>query len=358
MQLKYHMYCNATGYSIAAQEYILAMLQTQPDLDIKTQFYNPNTTQGVSPTRHQLFTGLSKKPDSEKRINFFHSIPPRYRPIRGMKNIGFTVFETVNPPKAWVSKMNEMDMIITCSAFNKGTFEANGVKVPITVIPHTFDPLMFHGSIKSNGRYDKKTFLALGTWKKRKNWECLIKGFYDAFEKKDNVCLLAKTDRTEELKKTVEHIKKTSEWRTKDTAPIFAVTEKACSFEEIPSFMKRGDYYITVSHGEGFCLPALHAMALGIPVLVPRFGGVLEFANADTATWIEPYEYKKIPSMDGVPQFSNAIWPLFQVTEVAQKMKEVYNKNPLQKTAQAYRLAHASFTYSSVGKRMIEAIYG
>jgi len=57
------------------------------------------------------------------------------------------------------------------------------------------------------------------------------------------VCLLVKTDHPEFLKKTVELIKSTTKWKTKNTAPIYADPKGICPFEDIPSLMKKADVY-------------------------------------------------------------------------------------------------------------------
>lgn len=356
MQIIYKLYLGSTGYATSAQDYIKALLFVQPDLDIKTQFYNLATSTGVSKERHDFFHTLSKKQDTHPQIDIFHCIPPRFRRNpSSAKNIGIAIFETINPPKNWIDQMNTMDTIITASQFNKSVFESNGVKVPIFVVPHCFDPQMFNKDVKPNGRYAKFTFFALGTWKQRKNWDSLIKAFYDGFENKNNVCLIIKTDKPDELKRTVLRIKQTSEWRSKDTAPIYA-EKGVCTFEEIPAVMRKGDVYISCSLGEGFSVPTLHALALGMPIIVPKYGGFLEHARPEFTTYINPAEYKTYPNMDGIPQFKNCIWPVFRISEIRDKMLQVYNNWPSEQIAAGYQYAHNNFTYEVVGKKMLEAI--
>jgi glycosyltransferase involved in cell wall biosynthesis len=357
MQLNYHCYINSTGYSIAAQEYILAMQHVRPDIDIKLHYLNLSTRSGISDNRYQMFESMRKKPTKEPFINLYHSIPQRYRRPRGpTRHVAFCLFETVNPPKIWIEKMNEMDLIITASEFNKNMFRTNGVIKPIEVIPHCFSPKMFNKDIKPVGRYALKTFISMGTWKLRKNWETLIKAFYDAFEAKDNTCLIIKTDKLKELESMIIKIKRTGDWRAKNTAPIYAEEKVNCNFENIPQIMKKGDIYVSASLGEGFGLVGLHAMALGMPVITPRFGGSLQYAKPELCTYIEPLKYKTIAVMDGIPQFSNCIWPTITISEVRDKMREVWSKNPKEKTEKAYNFVHKNFNYDVIGKKMIEVL--
>ncbi len=358
MQLVYHGYMNYTGYSVAAQDYILAMLSIEPDMNMRLLPMSNIARGGLSSNRFQIFHGLKSKGPEENAIHIYHCIPHMYRRTRGSKkNIGVCLFETINVPKQWVERMNEMDVIVTGSQFNKSTFEASGVTVPIEVIPHCFDSKMFHQKVRPAGRYAKKTFIAMGTWKQRKNWDNMIKGFYDAFEKKDNVCLVIKTDKPKQLQKTVLGLKRNTEWRSKDTAPIYADEKMACDFEEIPRIMKKGDVYISTSLGEGFGLPGMHAMALGIPVITARFGGALEYAKPDMCTYLEPQRYKQFSSMDGIPQFANCIWPVIRIGEIRDKMRVVAKDTITDKVERAYNYVHKNFNYNVVGSKFLEVIY-
>lgn len=356
MQIIYNMYCNWTGYSISSQDYILSMLSIEPDLNIKVNFLNKSFL-GVSKNRQQLFVGLSKRKEDKNSVHIYHSIPHRYRrPEGSAKCIGICLFETINPPKNWVQMMNKMDAVITASSFNKNIFKANGVTVPIHVVPHCFDTKMFNKDVTCNGRYGMTTFLSMGTWKKRKNWENLVRAFYETFEEKDRVCLLIKTEKPKDLETMVRRIRTTGEWRSKKTAPIYAEQSTHCNFEDIPRFMRKGDIYINPSLGEGFGLPGFQSMALGIPLITTRFGGVLEYAKPDLCNYIEPHGYKTYPIMDGIPQFNGCVWPIIRMTDIKDAFIRARQDDFRSKAAKAYEYVHNNFNYNKVGIKMLEAI--
>lgn len=357
MDLLYNMYINSTGYSCASQDYVLALLRHRPDIDVRIKALNSAITVGISRNRQQIFAGLTKKKEADNQACVFHSIPHRYRRDTGAKkHIGFAIFETINPPKDWIKMMNNMDSIITASSFNENIFRSAGTTIPISVVPHCFDPHLFNRDTKDKGRYDLFTFLAIGTWKQRKNWDTLIKSFYDAFSKNDGVCLLVKTDKPQQFETRVQQIKKDGEWRSKDTAPIYVDNKTHIPFEDIPSFMKKGDVYINISLGEGFSLPSLHAMALGIPVLVTKYGGLLEFVKPGLGTFVDPDQYRTYPHMDGIPQFRNCIWPVLKIGSVRDKMIEIKNKYPKEMTKLAYEYVHTNFCYETIANKFASAI--
>lgn len=354
MQLHYHCFLNHTGYSIAAQEYILALKSVRPDLNIKIHPQNAHFT-GIGINRNKIFRAMIDTPDIDNQIHIYHTTPARYRKNSKYKSICVCLFESISPPVHWVNSMNQMDHIIVASHFNKNSFESSGVTKPITVIPHCFDTNMFNKNISPQGRYGLKTFLSIGTFKKRKNWEGLIKGFYNAFSLQDNVCLLAKTDQPGQLEALVKNIKKNHEWRAKNTAPIFIESKNVCQFEDIPKFMAKGDFFVTVSRGEGFSLGGFHAMALGMPIITTKYGGCLEYAKDNYCLQINPSGYQTEPIMDGIPQFKNCIWPIFKTEDISQKMKEIMSF-PVEKTTAAYNFIHKNFNYETIGHKIMDTI--
>jgi len=359
MQINYNLYMNCSGYAISAMDYILAMLNTDPNLDIRINCLNQTDWRGISPNRMQIFKALQSKKNAPNQISLYHSIPYLYnRPPKSDCHIGFSIFETINPPKEWVKRMNTMDGIITATSFNKNIFEKSGTRKPIYSVPHCFDTKLFNEEVKAEGRFGKTTFISIGTWKRRKNWESLIKAFYDGFEMKDNVCLLIKTDNPQLLKSTVASIKKNGPWRTKQTAPVYTEESTHVNFEDIPKIMKKGDIYVNASLSEGFSLPSLHAMALGIPLITTRFGGVLEFAHPQFCTYIEPKGYQTIMDMDGIPQFKNCIWPVIRVSDIRDAMRNVWSNFSREKikASQAYEYVHNTYSYKQIGPQMINAI--
>lgn len=348
MQLNYKLFLNSTGYSIAAQEYVLAIKRMNPDLDISVSFFNSSFT-GVSEQRKKLFTSMVRKGNVTPTV--YQSVPQRYT----VGNIGFCIFETISIPKTWIDIMNSMKGIITASRFNEGVFKSNGLNAPVHVVPHCFDVHMFNEDIKPKGRYGLFTFMSIGTWKNRKNWNNLIKGFYDAFSSKDKVCLLLKTDKPKSLTQAVINIKLNGPWRSKDTAPIY-IEDGVCSFEEMPALMKKADVYICASRGEGFGLPGMHAMALRIPLIITRYGGSLEYANSNNCIFLDPSRYEKVNNMDGIPQFRNSIWPVVTHEEIRDKMIKAFQNYPSDKATKAYEHVHNNMTYETVGKQYMEAI--
>ena len=357
MQIRYSCYFGSSGYAVSAFDYLRSMQTVKPDCDIKTSTLNEFRKQsGISQEHYEWFNQLKKTPLKTDYISVQHCIPRIYAKNKAKKNIGISVYETIDPPKPWIQKMNEMDHIITASHFNEGVFKSGGVTAPISVVPHCFDSTLFNDKTMARGRYNLFTFMYISTWKQRKNFSSLIRAFYNEFSESDNVCLLLKTDKKEDLKKTILTIKNDG-FKTKKTSPIYTEEEKL-TFEEIPRFIKKADVYISPSLGEGFGISNLHAMALKIPLITTKYSGCLEYAKPEYCTYIEPNGYKQFNQMDGYSQFHNKIWPDIRVSEIQNKMRFVFSSYPTaqKKANNAYNYVHQHFNYNIIGRRFLSAI--
>jgi glycosyltransferase involved in cell wall biosynthesis len=97
-------------------------------------------------------------------------------------------------------------------------------------------------------------------------------------------------------------------------------------------------------------------MALGIPIITTKFGGVLEYAKPNYCNYFEPKEYKAQQNMDGIPQFANCIWPALKVSEISNKLRYVFENWPAEKIKDAYNYVHANYNYEVIGQKLLEVI--
>lgn len=361
MQIVYYHFFNQTGYSCSAQDYILSMTRTCPEINVKSVPINPTTHVGIGPNRNQLFAALTRKPITSPFVVLTHTTPDRFKKLKGSsRNVGFCLYETIGLPPAWVTHMNKMDRIVTASDFNRQSFMSDGVTVPIFTVPHCFDERLFNQDCVSFGRYQQFTFMGLGTWKQRKNWETLIRGFYLAFRKSDDVCLVIKTDKPADLQAAVARIKKLPEFRSKDTAPIYPERRSLCTFEEIPHIMKQADVIVSTSLGEGFGLVGMHSMALKIPLITVNYGGATQYAKQEYCTLIEPSRFEKILMLDKIPQFRSRIWPTVTVESVAEALKFCRSSPAVisHKAEKAYEFVHRTMGYQAIGPLFASALTG
>lgn len=350
--LEYYCHMNRSGYAQAAQDYIFALKNSGYEIAMRLMHANADVVSMTS-QRYAEIMGMIQKHTHPDAVQIVHGIPDKQLHIRQLtrKTIGFATFETYDPPEHWIKILNENSVIICPSKFNVDVFQKAGITRPIFHIPHCVDTTKYNPEVQSQRDSDKFTFMFFGTWKKRKGWEQLIAAWCKEFDASDNVRLVLKTDRIIMAQRGIEEVKSFLGLK-KDYAPI-SFESKVLNEDEIPLLIKKADCLICPTLGEGFGLPGLQAMALGVPVVITNYSGCQDYANPETATLIEPAGYMVMSEMDKIPQFSNKKWAYIKPQIVAEAMRYVVqNTEVVRKKAEyASGFVAQKFSYEATVRR-------
>lgn len=361
-KIEYVCFLNGSGFSFAAQNYIDAIIK-EGGYDVKINIFGQKPSRpSVSDKRYEYFMNLKNKPRDE-RIFIYHCIPNLQRrvPVGDRPSIGFGVFETFQPPEAWIDILNKNDAIITPSKFNYNIFSHSKIDKPIYYIPHSIDFSIYNEEVEPMFKYDKFTFLYMGTWKERKGYKQLIEAWFSEFSQKDNVQLVIKTDKPQQAILYINRIKMERGFK-QGFAPII-VENKVFDEEDLPRFIKSAHCLISPTMGEGFGYPGLQCMALKIPVAITDFSGCQDYANENTAMLIKPSGFIFKNNMDGIPQFRNKKWAFIEVKTIKAVMRKVYEDKILakEKSEYAYNFVKENFNYKVIEKKftgMLREVYG
>ena len=363
IKINYACFLNSSGFSFAAQNYIVA-LNEGGRFDIKLKIFGDRPAKhAISDDKYEYFMKMVKKEDDDERIIIYHCIPNIQKrvPRNGKRSIGFATYETFLPPENWVDILNKNDGIITPSNFNYKIFAHMNIKKPLYYIPHCLDFRIYHPDVKPLKKYDKFTFLFMGIWRERKGYKQLLEAWYREFTDKDGVQLVVKTDRPKQVEEYCSNLRKEM-GINKGFAPIF-FENKVFDESMLPSFIKSADCLVSPTMGEGFGYPGLQCMALGVPVIITDFSGCQDYANPDTAVLLEPNGFILKSNMDGIPQFRSKKWAFVEVSKVRKAMRYVID-NPVEvkfRTKAALKYVNSRFNYKIVENlfyNMISEIYG
>jgi glycosyltransferase involved in cell wall biosynthesis len=187
----------------------------------------------------------------------------RLRPNRD--TVAFTMWETDALPAGAVAALNRCRMVIVPSCWGADCFRANGVRVPIEVVPLGYDPEVFSPSPPAmDGPVIFGTAGALDAGGLRKNVQRVIDLFRRAFPTEREVRLRVKITPTSPMVQTHGDSR-------------IEVVQRSLSPVELTAWYQSLTAYVNASFGEGFGLHLLEAMACGRPLISTRFGGVSEF---------------------------------------------------------------------------------
>ena len=217
-------------------------------------------------------------------INLSVGIPLQFT-MNSKYNIGYTMFEANSIPKIWVECCNRMNEIWVPSIQNKITFHLCGVTVPIYVFPYGIDNELFYPK-----KVKKKNFifLSIGTYIDRKGWNILFSSFTKAFQNNSDIQLLVKFDGTNVgVEKELKEILKN---------PFIKMINSKIDDVDMIKLYHISNCFVLPTLGESFCLPALEAIACGIPVIISEQGGFRSFLNEDNAWFIR--NKGRVPASD------------------------------------------------------------
>ena len=271
----------------------------------------------------------TRTPDQPRLIVAPPHLLERFRPDR--RSAALTMWETDTLPAGATDALNRCGLVIVPSRWGAESFRANGVAVPIEVVPLGHDPKVFgpeplpqpppprgEGTpdtpfplreggrgVRSRGLCVLGTAGALDEGGLRKNVPLVIDLFRRAFPAELDVRLRVK------ITPASPPVETYNDARIEVVSATLAAAELADWYRSLTAF-------VNASAGEGFGLHLLEAMACGRPLISASFGGVSEFFDSTVGYEIG---YR-------LAEAKNAIyggrWADPEADELVAAMREVY----------------------------------
>eukprot|EP00415_Alexandrium_ostenfeldii_P001027 UN1027 len=210
------------------------------------------------------------------------------------------------------------------------------------------------------------TFLSIFKWEDRKNWKVLLETFQRAFPQNVTEVVLEDGHR---VNKTVRLLIKTQElsWgsspdedfsryemslSSEAQASLEArvlILKDSLPSEAIPSLYHVADAFVMPTHGEGWGLPLMEAMASGLPTIATNWGGQTEFMNDKNAFLLG---YQMVDSA-GAHQ-----WAEPNATDLQEAMSEVVRqtRRARSRAREGCHEVHTFFTPEATASRAVGLI--
>jgi glycosyltransferase involved in cell wall biosynthesis len=262
---------------------------------------------------------------AERIVTIRNTYPPRPNGMLGDVRLLHLAWEESAIPDALADLMNlHVDGVLAPSEYCKRVIRNGGVRVPIAVIGHGIDhsgvpPRVIGGRVKRGSAANSLpfTFLHISSGLARKGIEELITAYCLAFSSHDPVLLVIKTfDNPDNVVDSwIERLTGASKY-----APAIQVISEELDERAMDFLYHVADALVLPTRGEGFNLPAAEAMARGLPVIVTRHGGHLDFCN-DQNSWLIDCTHEFATSH---LKIVNSYWARASIDELAAAMKTVY----------------------------------
>lgn len=223
--------------------------------------------------------------ECDDKINLVHLNPGMvgdyWTTVGGRVNIAYCAWETDHLPRkvytvngvdrTCAGDLNKFDQVWVPSAFLVKVFRDSGVTVPIHVVPHALQPELLARPIKEDFSLGKRKLYTLGAWNDRKNIRGLLRAYLATGWSPLKASLLmhlVPPTRDGHAIEAHAFIAKEQTTQLYDALPDkggpgFGLLTQPRPYPWVLDFHAQNDVFVTASRGEGFCLPALEALALG-----------------------------------------------------------------------------------------------
>ena len=269
--------------------------------------------------------------------------PGQFRRKMAQRMFGYTPWETTKIPPSWVGQMNQMEAMFTTCKQNVECFKNSGVKVPIYIFHHGIDPLQYPYIDRP-----KDSVFMFGTFARlsvRKGTDLLIKAFKEEFKiEKDVALILKNSDAVFNLGKI-------------DDERIIVIGEIYNNKQQL-ELLKKMDCFVFPSRGEGFGLPAIEAMATGIPAIMTNWSGLADFADEKDCLMLD---YKLVPAENFTKHIYHeecGDWAEPDYEQLKLKMRWAYeNREEIKKMGKmASERVHKDWNWTKVTKDFLKIL--
>jgi glycosyltransferase involved in cell wall biosynthesis len=244
----------------------------------------------VSPGFENLAREISAVASADAAVTVRHAWPPNWqRPAAGKLAV-IQPWEFGSLPQDWVQRARDVDEFWLPSEYVRQVYLASGVPAEkVFVVPNGIDPEKFQPSAAplKLATQKKFKFLFVGGTIGRKGPDLLLKAYLQNFTAADDVCLVIKDFGGNSVYTGQTFEAQIRAAQALPDAPEILYLNAELPPEQLPGLYTACDCLVMPYRGEGFGLPALEAMACGLPLIVTAGGATDDFVR-DEFAWRIP----------------------------------------------------------------------
>jgi glycosyltransferase involved in cell wall biosynthesis len=276
-----------TGYGVHTQEFLAAMQRRSPCMGPPFVIKGIDLSGRLGPPERPLAGDVVIVVGRGPGAAVFDGCEAR--------KICFAVWESDRLPDDWLEALVAADEVWAPSAWGAEVLRLNGIAAPrIHVVPEGLDPKLFNIAGPCSPLLDGVEgfkFLHVGKAEPRKGTFELLLAFDRAFDDDAPVYLvLACQNQLIPGFDTVRFIENLGLRRRRWIIPIQPLPRR----QDVAALYRACDAFVAPSRAEGWGLPALEAMACGLPVALTHYSGHTAFADPDNSIAV-PFRLAPIP---------------------------------------------------------------
>ena len=254
------------------------------------------------------------------------------------KNINMTVWESDSVPDLWTSihrRYKTLSTIVPC-AWNQEIFSKKGIRshlLPHVITDNIVDPVEIKNfPINLDDRF---VIFSMSQWIQRKGFDALVRAYSMEFNNQNDTLLVVKTyinamklgninfsEQSKIIHKSIIDIKSGIYKAGKQaSAPIVPICN-ILPYENISWLYDKSDVFALATRGEGFGLTISEAIMHEKPVVVPDYGGHMEYLEKDNPLLFKGHLHPYV----GDPTYDYDMnWYEPDIIDLRKKLRHSYN---------------------------------
>jgi glycosyltransferase involved in cell wall biosynthesis len=242
--------------------------------------------------------GRLDAPSTSTAVGVAGHWPPSFQAPSAGPFVLYQPWEFGCVPGPWVEPTRRsVDEVWTPSNASRESFLAAGIAPELVhVVPNGVDAELFSptGPRRELPVEAGTVFLFVGGLTHRKGIDVLLEAYGRAFTADDDVALVLKSFGARTYYRGQAAFQLVEELMQRPGAPRLVLLDEDVPHAELPALYRAADCLVQPYRGEGFCLPALEALACGLPLIVTAGGSTDDFVSDDCA-WRIPAGRSVLP---------------------------------------------------------------
>ncbi|MDQ3812599.1 MAG: glycosyltransferase, partial [Armatimonadota bacterium] len=179
--------------------------------------------------------------------------------------------------------------------------------------------------------HNRFVFLFAGGTLHRKGIDILLDAYLKAFTPLDDICLVIKDTGTQTVYRGQNERERILSLTDDRSRPPIVYVDEDLPAHQLAGLYTACDCLVQPYRGEGFCLPALEAMACGRPVIVPQGGPTDDFVD-ETVGWRVPAQRQLFSAYEGGGRIGewDCVGPTWMlevaIDDLAHLLRQVYSQ--------------------------------